>query len=150
MNMTIKRLTAIVLIATFAGVAKLLKSRYFLKICFGFLFSDILFVIVSFMMALTISGREPNKLDAGIVVFLMVAWYFSSKATNLYDDFRTVKFIDEFLLILPNIMVQMMVFSGYCSSVLLRVCCEKSLYLILRVMVLPLIPDFSSRLISSS
>jgi putative colanic acid biosynthesis UDP-glucose lipid carrier transferase len=39
----------------------------------------------------------------------MVAWYFSSKATNLYDDFRTVKFIDEFLLLIPNIMVEMMI-----------------------------------------
>lgn len=73
------------------------------------LLSDILFVIVSFALSITISGRQPNKLDWGIVVFLMVAWYFSSKATNLYDDFRTVKFIDEFLLILPNVMVQMMV-----------------------------------------
>lgn len=73
------------------------------------LLSDILFVIVSFILSVTISGRQPNKLDWGLVVFLMVAWYFSSKATNLYDDFRTVKFINVFLLIVPNIMVQMMV-----------------------------------------
>lgn len=73
------------------------------------LLSDIIFVIVSFALAVTMSTRQPQKLDWGIVAFLVVAWYFSSKVTNLYDDFRTVKFIDEFLLILPNIMVQMMV-----------------------------------------
>lgn len=38
-----------------------------------------------------------------------MAWYFSSKATNLYDDFRAVKFINVFLLIVPNVMIQMMV-----------------------------------------
>lgn len=73
------------------------------------LLSDMLFVVVSFVMSATTSGREPNKLDWGIVVFLIVAWYFSSKATNLYDDFRAVKFINVFLLIVPNVMIQMMV-----------------------------------------
>jgi putative colanic acid biosynthesis UDP-glucose lipid carrier transferase len=64
---------------------------------------------VSFELSLTVTGREPSRLDWGIVIFLTVAWYFSSKATNLYDDFRTVKFIDEFLLLIPNVLVQMMV-----------------------------------------
>ena len=45
---------------------------------------------------------------------------------------------------------QMKGFSGYCSSVLLRVCWVKSAYLILSVIVRPLIPDFSIRRMSSS
>ncbi len=73
------------------------------------LLSDFIFIFVSFEMASTMSGRELSRLDWGMLLFLMVAWYFSSKATNLYDDFRTVKFIDEFLLLIPNIMIQVMV-----------------------------------------
>ncbi|WP_052353975.1 undecaprenyl-phosphate glucose phosphotransferase [Flectobacillus major] len=73
------------------------------------LLSDFIFIFVSFEMASTMSGRELSRLDWGMLLFLMVAWYFSSKATNLYDDFRTVKFIDEFLLLIPNLMIQMMV-----------------------------------------
>lgn len=40
---------------------------------------------------------------------LVFAWYFSSKWINIYDDFRTLKFIDEILLLLPVVALQALV-----------------------------------------
>ena len=70
------------------------------------LLSDLLFVAISFQMAATMSGHGIGKLDLGTLMFLLGAWYFSSKATNLYDDLRTVKYIHEFLILIPNTLIQ--------------------------------------------
>jgi len=40
---------------------------------------------------------------------LVVSWYFSSKCVNVYDDFRTLKFIDELLLLIPLIIIQALI-----------------------------------------
>ncbi len=73
------------------------------------LLSDSVFILISFEVASSLSERDLSRLDWGMLVFLVVAWYFSSKATHLYDDFRTIKFIDEFLLLIPNVAIQSMV-----------------------------------------
>jgi putative colanic acid biosynthesis UDP-glucose lipid carrier transferase len=57
-------------------------------------------------MAATTSRHGFTKLDIGTVLFLVLAWYFSSKATNLYDDLRTSRYVHEFLLLFPNVLIQ--------------------------------------------
>ncbi|PAC30634.1 undecaprenyl-phosphate glucose phosphotransferase [Flectobacillus sp. BAB-3569] len=70
------------------------------------LFSDLSFLIVSFYVAAEVSGHGVGRLDGGTIIFLLISWYFSTKATNLYDDLKTVRFVHEFLLLIPNILIQ--------------------------------------------
>ena len=68
--------------------------------------SDFAALILSYYLTSISSQRNEFIHDREIFLLLVVSWYFSSRWVNLYDDFRTLKFIDELLLLLPLIIVQ--------------------------------------------
>src|ERR1700712_5371427 len=72
------------------------------------LLSDLCCIIISFFMATFFSLRGVESLDWYLLLFLTVTWAFSSRITNLYDEFRTAKFVDEFVLLIPNVLLQFM------------------------------------------
>lgn len=67
---------------------------------------DLAFVGLTYILAGYLFGREYRQIDGLIIVGLSMVWYFSVKATKLYDDFRTVAYIEELLALLPNVFVQ--------------------------------------------
>ena len=71
--------------------------------------SDFSTLILSYYLTSVLSHRNEFIHDREILLALVVSWYFSSKWVNIYDDFRTLKFIDELLLLLPLIIVQALV-----------------------------------------
>ena len=71
--------------------------------------SDFSTLILSYYLTSVLSHRNEFIHDREILQALVVSWYFSSKWVNIYDDFRTLKFIDELLLLLPLIIVQALV-----------------------------------------
>ncbi len=80
------------------------------KVSYVKVFSDICIIIAVFFLATLFSGRETdNKLDLLVLVILVTSWYFSTKMSNTYDDFRTEKFVGELLLILQNVLIQSIV-----------------------------------------
>lgn len=70
-------------------------------------FIDILFLGVSFYLAVVLSHKHMPNSQLLIPVILMFIWYFTSKYTNLYDDFRTTTFVEEFLIVIPNVLFQL-------------------------------------------
>ena len=68
--------------------------------------SDFAVLILSYYLTSTLSHRNEFIHDREILLLLVVSWYFSSRWVDIYDDFRTLKFIDELLLLLPLIIVQ--------------------------------------------
>ena len=68
--------------------------------------SDFAALILAYYLTSISSQRNEFIHDREILLLLVVSWYFSSRWVNLYDDFRTLKFIDEILLLLPLIIVQ--------------------------------------------
>ncbi len=69
--------------------------------------SDILILGISFFCASVFSNKslEPNQFL--IIVILFFIWYFTSKYTNLYDDFRTSRFVSEIVILIPNLISQL-------------------------------------------
>ena len=68
--------------------------------------SDFAALILAYYLTSISSQRNEFIHDREIFLLLVVSWYFSSRWVNLYDDFRTLKFIDELLLLLPLIIIQ--------------------------------------------
>jgi len=68
---------------------------------------DILLLGASFYFAVLMSHKEMSNNQQLIPVILMFIWYFTSKYTNLYDDFRTTTFVEELLVVIPNILFQL-------------------------------------------
>ncbi len=79
------------------------------KISYLRLFVDILLIVACFYTASSLSERGFENVDRIIIITLLVAWYISSKMTNLYDEFRTEKFVGELLLLFQNVVVQVIV-----------------------------------------
>lgn len=73
------------------------------------LITDFLIILLCFIGSMLISGRGLHRTDFLLLVILMVSWYFSSKISNLYDEFRTEKFVGELLLILQNVVILVLV-----------------------------------------
>ena len=71
--------------------------------------SDFAILILSYYLTSILSHRNEFIHDREILLLLVVSWYFSSKWIDIYDDFRTLKFIDELLLLLPLIIVQALI-----------------------------------------
>lgn len=78
-----------------------LKKIYHIR-----LLTDFICIICCFGAAQILSTRSFSNSDFFLIFFLLVTWYFSSRYTELNDEFRTVKFIDEFLVLVPNIILQ--------------------------------------------
>ncbi len=79
---------------------------------------DMVVLIVSFSIADFISrGRLPVNLKSGIAPFslpevftvlvFLFAWYFSAKATLLYDELKNHHFVSELFTLLKNVFIQM-------------------------------------------
>ena len=68
---------------------------------------DILLLCLSFYFAMMISHKEVTNHQLLVPVILSFIWYFSSKYSNLYDDFRTTTFVSELLVVIPNIIFQL-------------------------------------------
>lgn len=80
------------------------RENYYLR-----LITDVVVLLISFYLTSIVSHRNSYIHDREVFVLLVVIWYFSSKIIQIYDDFRTLKFIDEFLLLLPVVAVQALV-----------------------------------------
>ncbi len=70
-------------------------------------FVDIVLLGFAFYLAISLSGKESSNTQFLIPILLIFIWYFTSKYTNLYDDFRTTSFVEEMLVMLPNILFQL-------------------------------------------
>ena len=87
-----------------------MKAHYLEKDNYVFrILSDIASIVIAYCFTFIIIYRDDIIYDKEIILFLIFAWYFSSKWINLYDDFRTLKFIDEFLLLVPVVALQALV-----------------------------------------
>ena len=71
--------------------------------------SDFAILILSYYLTSILSHRNEFIHDREILLLLVVSWYFSSKWIDIYDDFRTLKFIEELLLLIPLIIVQALI-----------------------------------------
>lgn len=68
---------------------------------------DFLILAVSFGAVYTYSNKLPfTNNDFLNFVVLSLIWYVSSQKLDLYDEFRTSKFINEIIIILPTIALQ--------------------------------------------
>ncbi len=69
--------------------------------------TDYLVLIISFASALFLTYQklkfELSSFDAFFLLLLLVVWYFVSKSTELYDEFRSRNFIYEFIALLKAI-----------------------------------------------
>jgi putative colanic acid biosynthesis UDP-glucose lipid carrier transferase len=87
-----------------------LKSNHLERDNYAFrILSDLASIVIAYCFTSIFIYRNYFIQDKVILLFLILAWYFSSKWTNLYDDFRTLKFIDEFLLLLPIVALQALI-----------------------------------------
>ncbi|AFK05408.1 Undecaprenyl-phosphate glucose phosphotransferase [Emticicia oligotrophica DSM 17448] len=68
---------------------------------------DIILLIASFYFAMLLVGKPLVGSQLLIPCILSFIWYFTSKYTNLYDDFRTTNFATEFVELLANISFQL-------------------------------------------
>lgn len=73
------------------------------------LFSDIIFLLIGFFLAAILSNRGVHKMDFYLLFTLIITWYFTSRMSNLYEEFRALRFIDEFLILIPNALAQFVV-----------------------------------------
>lgn len=68
---------------------------------------DIVLLGFAFYLAVLFSHKVVTNNQLLVPVILAFIWYFTSKYTNLYDDFRTTTFIEELLVLIPNIIFQL-------------------------------------------
>lgn len=67
---------------------------------------DFILLGIAFVIAKQLSNQIVNKTDFLIILILGFVWYLSSRKTELYDDFRTSSYINELLVLIPNILAQ--------------------------------------------
>lgn len=77
------------------------------KVSYFKLVTDSMLLVACFFMASWLSGRTLQRVDWVVLGILGGGWYFSTRITNMYDDFRTEKYVGELLLSLENILVQL-------------------------------------------
>lgn len=70
------------------------------------LLSDIIAIVCVFAFSSFISKPYFEKSDILLLLFLVIGWYFSTKVSNTYDDFRTERYVGELLLIFQNVLIQ--------------------------------------------
>ncbi|NBB22820.1 exopolysaccharide biosynthesis polyprenyl glycosylphosphotransferase [Runella sp. CRIBMP] len=71
--------------------------------------ADVMLVMLSYILAANFTNRTLQQVDVLIISGMGMGWYFSSKLTDLYNEFRTVTFIDEILALLPNLLTQFII-----------------------------------------
>lgn len=113
------------------------------------LLTDSICLILCFGAAQILSSRSFSSRDFFLLFLLLVGWYFSSRYTELYDEFRTVKYIDEFLVLIPNIIVQGVVLMIYLFLINDRFFARKLVFLdILLVLLLMTLQKYLFKKIS--
>ncbi|AWV98033.1 undecaprenyl-phosphate glucose phosphotransferase [Arcticibacterium luteifluviistationis] len=83
--------------------------RTITKVGYVKLVTDGLFLTGCFFLSMQLSGRGILESDIIILIVLLSGWYFSTKISNLYDEFRTETFVGELLLILQNVVIQVFI-----------------------------------------
>lgn len=78
------------------------------KVSYFKLVTDSMLLVTCFFAASWLSGRTLQRVDGVVLAILGGGWYFSTRITNMYDDFRTEKYVGELLLSLENIVVQLL------------------------------------------
>ena len=89
------------------------RSFYYIS-----LFLDIITLIFSFSLADLISrNRLPDTIKSGLeyvslpeiftILIFFIIWFFSAKATSLYDELKNYNFLSEFFTLLKNILIQL-------------------------------------------
>ena len=73
------------------------------KVSYFKLVTDSVLLVACFFAASWLSGRTLQRVDGVVLAILGGGWYFSTRITNMYDDFRTEKYVGELLLSLENI-----------------------------------------------
>ncbi len=70
------------------------------------IFSDVIILWIGFFLAAILSQRGVHGIDFYLLVTLSITWYFTSRMSNLYEEFRALRFIDELLILIPNTLAQ--------------------------------------------
>ncbi len=68
---------------------------------------DLILLCGSYYLAMLMSHKPMDNNQILIPIILVFIWYFTSKYTNLYDDFRTTTFVEELLVMVPNVLFQL-------------------------------------------
>jgi putative colanic acid biosysnthesis UDP-glucose lipid carrier transferase len=84
-------------------------KRELTKIGFLKLASDLLILFTIFFLALYISQKKLDRSDGLLLIMLILGWYFSTKASNFYGEFRTEKFVGEMLILIQNVAFQVII-----------------------------------------
>lgn len=69
---------------------------------------DFALMAAAFAGTLKITGRAESSNVILYFLILCSAWYISSRKTELYDDFRTNRFISELIILIPNLLFQIL------------------------------------------
>lgn len=75
------------------------------------LLMDVFLVCFSYGFASKFSHRPFLLRDILVIGGLCICWFLSAKLTSLYNDFRTVTFIEELLALLPSLLTQLLFLS---------------------------------------
>lgn len=70
---------------------------------------DFILMAVAFAGTLKITGRAESNNVLLYFLILCFAWYVSSRKTELYDDFRTNRYISELIALIPNLLFQTLI-----------------------------------------
>ena len=73
------------------------------------LLSDLVAISIIYVLSSLFCQRMLNQVTVLVIIGLLLTWYFSSKFVKLYDSFRFSLFIDELLILVPNLIVQLIV-----------------------------------------
>ena len=80
------------------------KSIYFIRI-----FADIIVIIAAFIISANLSYPEfnffTNVNSQFLLLALLITWFFTSKNTDLYDEFRSRNFSFEVIAVIKNIII---------------------------------------------
>lgn len=84
-------------------------KRELTKIGFLKLASDLLILIAIFFLALYLSNKGIQRSDGLLLIMLILGWYFSTKGSNFYGEFRTERFVGEMLILIQNVAIQVLI-----------------------------------------
>jgi putative colanic acid biosynthesis UDP-glucose lipid carrier transferase len=87
-------------------------NRYRPYLYFFRQFFDYLLIVISFILASILSigdnelTRDHQVNEALLLILLLFTWFFYSRTTNIYDEFRSRNFSFELVILTKNILVQ--------------------------------------------
>lgn len=71
--------------------------------------TDFIVILATFYISSILSTKDLQRSDALLLAMLILGWYFSTKASNFYGEFRTEKFIGELLILVQNVAIQVII-----------------------------------------